>query len=283
MNQSIGRRVTAVERTVGNNEQATLESIEAEWIILFRTRLEGASVWSEAGGHVLWPIDSIQTRKAYQLMMAAQEERIQKHLSDTLHFCAEQDPYMLDANYPLLEYFLWTVLYVCWEEKCFRPFTIPVEICDLLLAMKPEESLHYRPCDWCYECGYGYPAALYGVAHDIKAFLVTRYSEEEINAMSAPYRGKACLLCGGEIMQHAYSSSEGWQNSPANRLRQAKLQEWQAEIEAVEVAEEMKEGRFVPHDGFDNGIEAAKADFMQRRARQKTIRIEHQPSVDDIQ
>lgn len=282
MSLSLGRRLSAVERAVGSDEHATRTAVECEWIVLKRTRLEGGSVWADAGGHVLYPLDSLWARKAYLLMMAAQEGRIQKHLTNTLRHCVEHDPYMLDANYPMLEYFLWTVMYVSSDEKCFRPFQIPVEVCDLLLSVKPEESLHFRPCDWCVECGYGYPACLWGVSHDLKAFLTTRYSPEQIDAMSHPYRGKACLMCSGEVVAHASATSERWQNAPANRLRQSKLQEWREEIETVELPKEMRRGRFVPHDGLNEGLEAAKADFMNRRAMQKTIRVEHQPSVDEL-
>jgi hypothetical protein len=200
MNQSTKRRLAALERIVGKDEQKRQTAIEAEWIVLSRTRLEGGSVWADGGGHVLWPLDLLDTRKAYQLMMEAQEESYRNHISDTLQFCAEHDPYMLDANYPLLEYFLYSLQYIGSLEKCFRPLRIPAEICELLVTVKPEESLHYRPCDWCYEGGYGYPASLYSVSHDIKAFMTTRYSNEEIERMAGPYRGNACLVCGGEIV-----------------------------------------------------------------------------------
>jgi hypothetical protein len=282
MNQSTKKRLAALEKAVGLEKQHQQTALEAEWIVLYRTRLEGASSWSDAGGHVLWPLDSIWRRKTYCLMMQAQEERVHNHISETLQFCAEHDPYMLDANYPLLEYFLWTLQYICSPEKCFRPLRIPTEICDLLLCVKPEESLHYRPCDWCYECGYGYPASLYGVSHDIKAFMTTRYSNDEIERMAAPYRGNACLVCGGQIVRHEYSTSDRWQHSPANRLRQTKIKEWQAEIEAVELPKEMQGGRFVPHEELNEGLEAAKADFMKRRAKEKNIRVEHRPSVEEI-
>jgi hypothetical protein len=283
MSLNINRRLQVLEKLVGNDEQANQSAIEAEWIIISRMRLEGVSVWSDACGHVLYPLDFLDTRKTYLLMMQAEEERIRKHISDTLHFCAKHDPYLLDANYPLLEYFLWTLLYLCNEEKCFRPLTIPAEICALLLAIKPEESLHYKPTDWCYECGYGYPSCTYGASHDQLAFLTTRYSRDEIDVMSAPYRGKDCLLCGGEIKRHEYSHSERWQQSPAHRLRQSKQREWQEEIEAVELPEDFLSGLFVPHDREWKAAEAsAKADFMQRRAKQNTIRVQHQPSVEAI-
>lgn len=276
MSQSTKRRLAALEQVVGNQEQNQRTAIDAEWTVLSRTRLEGGSVWAGAGGHVLWPLDSIWTRKTYVLMIRAQEEGIRKLVSDTLHFCAQNDPYMLDANYPLLEYFLWMLLYICTDEKGFRPFTIHAEICRFLLAIKSEESLHYRPCDWCYECGYGYPASLYGASHDIKAFMKTRYSPEQISAMCAPFRGQACLWCGGEIVA-AYARTNRWQDSPAHRLRQAKRGEWQAEIDAVELPDVMQQGRFVPLDGGDDRWEAAKADFLQRREKQKAIRVEHRP------
>jgi hypothetical protein len=282
MSSVINKRLQTIEKQVGTDEQATQSTIDAELIVICRMRIEGVSVWTGAGGHVLYPLDFIDTRKAFQLMMGAQAERIRSHISRTLKFCAEQDPYMLDANYPLLEYFLRLVFCVVSEDRCFRPFKIPAEICDLLLSIKPEEYLHFTPADMCYECGYPYPGCRYGASHDQLAFLTTRYSGDEIKAMAAPYRGKECLLCGGEIKRHD-DSSDYWQQSPANRLRQSKRQEWMAEVEEVELPNEFIGGSFIPHGHeWKEGEEALKGDFTQRRARKSFVRVEHQPSVASI-
>lgn len=105
-------------------------------------------MWADAGGHVLYPLDFTATRKAYLAMMREQDEKSRGAVSDALNNCVENDPYMLDANYPLLEYYLFVVMYIADKEKPFRPLAIPVELCGWLQSLKPEEYLHYRPIDW---------------------------------------------------------------------------------------------------------------------------------------
>ena len=288
MNSNIRKRLATVERVVGIDAKTAHDAIKAERAVLFRTRLEGGGVWFEGGGHVLYPLNWDDTRKAFCAMLEAQDERIRKEVEESLAYCLKHDPFQLDANYPLLEYYLWTVLYISVIDRPFRPLAIPVELCDWLLAIKPEESMHYRPRDWCFECGYRYPALHYPVTHDIEAFLLTRYSKEEIHAMEAPFRGKACMLCGGEIMDcHGLKSEpkesrsesiKWWEDSPAGKLCEAKREEWCGEIEAVEISS------FFDYGYLD--IEACKAaaveDFRERRAKQKMIREEHRPSVEEI-
>jgi hypothetical protein len=223
-------------------------------------------------------------------MLQAQDEKSRDTVIKTLNYCAKNDPFQLDANYPLLEYYLWLVMEICGPRP-FRPLEIPVEICDWLQSLKTEEYLHYRPADWCYECGYRYPALLYGVAHDMKAFLETRYSAEEIEAMTTPFRGKACFVC--EIVSYwgmsdneyrRRDTTKQWEGSPAQRLCEAKREEWRAEIEAVTggLADIKKQFWLYDKEKFKDGIEAAEADFRQRRAKRPGVRIEHQPSVQPI-
>jgi hypothetical protein len=158
MNASKLRKVAAIEMELGLNVEHQADAIDAEWIIIFRMRLEGVSVWSHGCGHVGWPLDSFQTRKAFEAMLAAQDEASRKLVSDSLQYCLKNDPYMYDANYPLLEYYLWTVLYISNQAQPFRPLAVPAGLCEWLRSIKPEEYLHYRPIDWCYECGCRYPA-----------------------------------------------------------------------------------------------------------------------------
>jgi len=129
----------------------------------------------------------------------------------------------------------------------------------------------------------------HGVGHDARAFLITRYSEDEIDALRAPFRGKACLVCGGEIMtERLREKSQGWQpegvrwfeDSPAGRLLEARREEWNAEIDDLEL-----EGpqHYLAPQGESTDIEkAAEVDFKERRARKPMARIEHKPSVDGI-
>lgn len=267
--------------------------IEAERAVLFRQRLEGVSVWWHEGGHVLYPINFIDTGKAFEAMTRAQDEKTRNAVIEALNHCAEHDPFQLDANYPLLEYYLRVVMQICDREKPFRPLAIPVDLCEWIQSIKPEEYLHYKPADWCYECGYRYPAYLYGVAHDMKAFLETRYSKDEIDAMATPFRGKECFVCGGEIVSYWGMSENGlnrsdvtkrWQGSPAQRLCEAKRDEWHAEIEAVTggIAEVKNQFALYDKDRFKDGEEAAVADFRDRRARRPGVRVEHRPSVQSI-
>jgi hypothetical protein len=221
-------------------------------------------------------------------MLEAQDRRIERLICESLNYCLEHDPYQLDANYPLLEYYLWTVLYISVSDQPFRPMAISVELCDWLLGIKPEESVHYRPSDWCFECGYGYPALYYGVPYDIEAFLLTRYSKEQIDLMAAPFRGKACVVCGGEIMNcHGMDSKgkdnpsqqrESWENSPAAQLCESKRDDWNAEIYAINLPPFFDYG-YLDEKALED---AAKKDFYERRSKQKRIREEHRPSVQEM-
>jgi hypothetical protein len=290
MNAGKLKMVGRIEQELGLNTGFQADAVDAEWIILYRMRLEGVSVWSQDGGHVGWPIDSFSTRKAYVAMLAAQDEINRNLVRDSLQYCLENDPFMHNANYPLLEYYLWTAMYVSNDEKPFRPLAIPVELCEWLRSIKPEEYLHYRPIDWCLECGYRYPALPYGIGHDAREFLITRYSKDQIEAMDAPFRGKACFVCGGEIMNQRWRGpkSKGWEpegvkwleDSPAGKLLEEKRQEWLIEIDSIEL--DHPQYCYAPHGSLDEAEAAAKADFKQRRANKPMIRIEHRPGVDSI-
>jgi hypothetical protein len=119
--------------------------------------------------------------------------------------------------------------------------------------------------------------------------LITHYSEDEIEAMRAPFRGKACFVCGGEIMsERLRQKPQVWQpegvrwfeDSPAGRLLETKREEWNAEVDGLELEEPQ---HYLSPQGESTDIEeAAEADFRERRAKKPMIRIEHKPSVDVI-
>jgi hypothetical protein len=288
MSRNVSKRLSKLERVLGTDGKTRTNLVELERAVLFRTRLEGASVWFEAGGHVLYPLNHPRTRKAFCAMLEAQDRRIERLVRESLDYCLEHDPYQLDANYPLLEYYLWTVLYISVNDQPFRPMALPVELCDWVLGIKPEESIHYRPRDWCWVCGYRYPALYCGVGHDLEAFLLTRYSKEQIGAMAAPFRGKACLLCGGEIMNcHGMDSKakddpsqqhKSWEHSPAARLCESKRDDWNAEIDALALPPFFDYG-YLDEKALET---AAKKNFYERRSKQKSIREEHRPSVQEM-
>jgi len=125
--------------------------------------------------------------------------------------------------------------------------------------------------------------------HDTRRFLITRYSEGEIDAMRAPFRGKACLVCGGEILTHRWrEKSQSYQpegvrwfdHSPAGRLLVAKREEWNKEIDDVEL--EGPQSYLAPQGEFADAEKVAEADFRERRARKPMVRVEYKPSVDEI-
>src|SRR5687768_17618340 len=116
MNASWLRKVGTIEQELGLNAESQANAVDAEWIIIFRMRLEGVSLWSHACGHVGWPLDTFFTRKAWAAMLAAQDETHRKLILDSFKHCLEHDPFMHDANYPLLEYYLWTVRYMSVED-----------------------------------------------------------------------------------------------------------------------------------------------------------------------
>lgn len=282
----MGKRLAQLDASQENE-------IEAERAVLFRQRIEGVSVWWHGGGHVLYPLNFIITRKAFEAMLQAQDEKTRNAVNEALNHCLKNDPFQLDANYPLLEYYLRAATRICDEEKPFRPLAIPVELCDWIQSIKPEEYLHYAPADWCYECGYRYPAQIYSIGHDARTFLLTRYSPDEIEAMGRPFRGKACFVCGGEIVNYWGMSESGqrrrdvvkvWQGSPAQQLCDAKRAEWNAEIEAVTggIADLKYEFTLFDPDKFKDVEEAAEADFRQRRGKRPGVRVEHRPSVQSI-
>ena len=261
------------------------DEINAEWAVTYRMRLEGVSVWFHEGGHVLYPLRHIIQRQAYEAMLQAQDEKTSNAVDEALSLCLKNDPFQLDANYPLLEYYLWTVMYLCIRQEQFRPLAIPVEICDWIQSIKPEEYIHYRPVDWCYECGCRYPAVRHGgVGHDAERFLLTRYTKDEIKAMQAPFRGKACLICGGEIMHEKLRGTDKMTHSPAGRLSEAKGEEWWSELESATggFADLQCEFKLFDRDKFKDAQDAAEADFRDRRARRPGVRTEHRPNVDEI-
>ena len=274
----MGQRLASL---TGVNEN----EINAEWAVTYRMRLEGVSVWWGGFGHVLYPLNFTLHRKAFEAMLQAQDEKTRNAVNDALNYCLENDPFQLDANYPLLEYYLWTVMYLCVSTEQFRPLAIPVEICDWIQSIKPEEYIHYRPVDWCYECGCRYPAVRHGgVGHDAERFLLTRYTKDEIKAMETPFRGKACLICGGEVMDERWRGTDKMANSPAGRLSEAKCEEWRAELESATggFADLQCEFNLFDRDRFKDAEDAAEAEFRDRRARRPGVRVEHRPSVNEI-
>ncbi|HMG34458.1 MAG TPA: hypothetical protein VKM94_11010 [Blastocatellia bacterium] len=124
MSLQVSKRLSKLERTLNTDEKTRMDVIELERAVLFRTRLEGGTVWFEAGGHVLYPLNHPRTRKAFCAMLEAQDTRIEGLIHDALDYCLEVDPYQLDANYPLLEYYLWTVLNISVSDQPFRPLAL---------------------------------------------------------------------------------------------------------------------------------------------------------------
>lgn len=290
MIRNIEGRLAKAERVAGVSEDARLTLQQAERAVLFRTRLEGGSVWATCGGHVLYPLNHPWFRHVFFAMFSAQDETTKKQVLKSLEYCLEHDPFMLDANYPLLEYYLWTVRYFC-GNNLFPLAAVPVELCEWLQAIKPAEYMHYRPKDWCWQCGYRYPAVAAGLCNDIRAFLISRYSEEQLTAMTAPFRGKACMLCGGEIVDYRgmaetkYNPSveNRWAGSPASRLCESRHEEWIGEIAAVQVPESFNYPYLEDADNITAWMDRAEEDFNQRRGKQHGfVREEHRPSVEAI-
>jgi hypothetical protein len=283
------KRLEKAAEAAGVTAQAKMSAVNAERAVLFRTRLEGSGVWYEAGGHVLYLLNWDRRRKAFCAMLSAQDQKMSDSVMKTLVHCLNHDQFMLDANHPLLEYYLWNAAYIAQSEKPFRPLAMPVELCRWLEGLKPEEYLHYRPLDWCYECGYRYPAIKYGLSHDIGKFLLTRYSKEQIEAMKAPFRGKSCMVCSGEIVSHRGINSDAsiyrtehlklWTGSPAHSLCEAKREEWIKEIDSVELPEAFNHG-YLDEEACRK---ASEEDFFERRANQNSrVRVEHWPSVEEV-
>jgi hypothetical protein len=108
--------------------------------------------------------------------------------------------------------------------------------------------------------------------------------------MRAPFRGKACMVCDGEIMSERWRGPKShgreleggkWlEDSPAGRLLDAKRQKWIAEIESIELEE--PQYHLSPHGEREELDKVAEADFRKRRAKKPMIREEHRPSVDAI-
>jgi hypothetical protein len=283
---SISKRLERAERLTAGVDTAARDAAHCEWIVLWRNRLEGGGVWPQAGGHVLYPLNWPRTRKAYCALLSS-DSLLESLLDKAMAYCLEHDPFQFDANYPLLEYCLRFVQYASVSDEPFRPLAIPAELRDWLMALKPEEYLHYRPCDWCYECGYKYPAVLYGIPHDIAAFLVTRYSKQQMEAMEAPFRGQACMHCGGEIVskrwlrgkyEGAAAGSKWWADSPAGKRCEANRDEWGRQLDAMELPEAFNYG-YLNEEACEQGAEAV---FKEGRAKGKTMRIEHKPSVEGM-
>ena len=104
INRDVSKRLVKLERVLGMDAKTRIDVIKVEQAVPFRTRLEGGSVWFEAGGHVLYPLNFASTRKAFCAMLAAQDKRVEHLVRESLKYCLEHDSYQLDANYPLLEY-----------------------------------------------------------------------------------------------------------------------------------------------------------------------------------
>ena len=274
--RNIEGRLAKIESKVTVSADEQLALIKAERAVLFRTRLEGGGVWADCGGHVLYPVNVFARRRLFFAMMAAQDELTRKPVMKALNHCIENDPFMLDANYPLLEYSLWLVCYYNSSEP-FYPLAIPAALVEWIQAIKPEEYLHYRPRDWCYECGYRYPGLPHGVCNDLRAFLSTRYSSEQLEAKACPFQGKACLLCGGEIingdsmytLSYRPEAENRWEGSPASRHREATLKKGIAEIVTAQVPPCFTHPFLEDENNIRGWMDRAEADFMERRARQK--------------
>jgi len=276
------KRITALERKLGIDEMSKASLIHREWIVIFRSRLEGCGVWSSGGGCVLLPINHPTPRKAFALMLQKQDHRIRDLVIDQFSFCLQQDPFMLDANYPLLEYYLFTAWKTVDQEEPIPPLALPAQLADWILSIKPEEYIHYRPTDWCWQCGYQYPKGSAGP--DLKRFLLTRYSKEQVWAMQEPFRGKECYICGGEIKDELYRrsgySQATWEGSPAARKCEAKKADWKAEIEATQLPEFLTSLGY--YDLGGSLEDKVKELFYARRTQRPGVREEYQPSVEDL-
>lgn len=109
--------------------------------------------------------------------------------------------------------------------------------------------------------------------------------------MEAPFRGKGCLVCGGEVMHYQGRESKAkaydvarykWlEDSPAGKLLEAKREEWTAEIEAVELPANIRY-RYLPEHDVSKAIGSAQEHFRERRIKHSFVRVEHRPSVDEI-